>query len=92
MHASIAACILNLWLHGTVHTSYNIITLTILHLIVCADLSDPANGRVNVSGDGTNEGDVATFYCNKGYNMIGSDTVTCQPKGGWSGPPPICEG
>ena len=31
------------------------------------------------------EGDTCSFTCNTGYNLIGSDTRTCQSNGSWSG-------
>ena len=71
------------------HTSYNIIKLTI-YLIVCGNLSNPANGTVSTIGTGV--GDTATYSCDNGYNLTGNDTVTCQSSGYWSGPLPICVG
>ena len=57
---------------------------------MCHKLSDPANGRVIV--DARVVGDVATYHCDDGYELIGDDVQTCQLNGNWSGSLPTCEG
>ena len=34
--------------------------------------------------------DTCSFTCNTGYELIGSDTRTCQSNGSWSGSEAIC--
>ena len=36
------------------------------------------------------EGDTCSFTCNTGYELIGSDTRTCQSNGSWSGSDAVC--
>ena len=62
-----------------------------LDLHACAELTDPANGNVDVT-DGTNTGSVATYSCDDGYTLSGSETRTCEEGGLWSGDAPVCEG
>ena len=57
---------------------------------MCHKLSDPANGRVIVNARVV--GDVATYHCDDGYELIGDDVQTCQLNGTWLGSPPTCEG
>ncbi|CAH1271357.1 CSMD3 [Branchiostoma lanceolatum] len=55
--------------------------------VQCPALTDPANGAVS----GTNfYGDVATFTCDPGYNLVGGSTRTCQADTTWSGSSPTC--
>ena len=58
--------------------------------VQCPALSDPENGAVSTTGTGV--GDTATYTCNSGYELSGSDTRTCQSNGEWSGSAPTCEG
>ena len=55
----------------------------------CGPLSDPEYGSVEITG--TLPGSIATYACNKGFELIGSDTRECQPSGEWSGEAPICK-
>ena len=34
--------------------------------------------------------DTCTFTCNTGYELIGSDTRTCQSNGSWNGSDSVC--
>ncbi|XP_066295428.1 sushi, von Willebrand factor type A, EGF and pentraxin domain-containing protein 1-like isoform X3 [Branchiostoma lanceolatum] len=55
--------------------------------VQCPALTAPANGAVS----GTNfYGDVATFTCDPGYNLVGGSTRTCQADATWSGSSPTC--
>ncbi|CAH1271361.1 CSMD3 [Branchiostoma lanceolatum] len=55
--------------------------------VQCPTLTAPANGAVS----GTNfYGDVATFTCDAGYNLVGGSTRTCQADTTWSGSSPTC--
>ena len=56
----------------------------------CGALSDPANGQVNTTG--TTFEQTATYSCNRGYNLVGGSTRTCQATGQWSGSAPTCHG
>ena len=62
-----------------------------LTAVDCGTLTDPANGWVTLTV-GTSLGQVATYNCNTGYNLVGDSTRTCQAEGNWSGSAPTCEG
>ena len=49
---------------------------------------DPANGTVELTG--TSFGDKATFACNLGFELIGTN-LTCGDNGQWSAQPPDCK-
>ena len=60
--------------------------------VVCGPLDDPNNGHVDTS-QGTTRGSVATYSCNNGYRLKGSNTRSCGYYGRWSGSAePICVG
>ena len=44
-----------------------------------------------VENNGTTYDSSVTYECNLGYNMVGSDTITCQSSGQWSGVIPTCD-
>ena len=54
----------------------------------CPTLDDPVNGMVSVTGTAT--GDTATYTCIAGFELIGTETVTCMSDGTWSDEPPMC--
>ncbi|XP_060580368.1 sushi, von Willebrand factor type A, EGF and pentraxin domain-containing protein 1-like [Ruditapes philippinarum] len=54
----------------------------------CGTLTAPAGGNVTLSG--TKYGNVATFTCNTGYNVVGLSTLVCRADGFWSAEPPAC--
>ena len=59
---------------------------------VCPDLEDPANGKVMMTGN--SDGDTATYSCDPGYELVGTETVICYSDGQWrqwSDPPPVCQ-
>ena len=56
----------------------------------CGSLDDPTNGAVNTSS-GTTFMMNATYTCNTGYNLNGTNTRTCQATGDWSGSKPTCD-
>ena len=62
-------------------------------IVSCSSLNNPNNGIINCSlGD---DGipfyeDTCSFTCNTGYELIGSDTRTCQSNGSWSGTDNVC--
>eukprot|EP00058_Branchiostoma_floridae_P027893 XP_002613384.1 hypothetical protein BRAFLDRAFT_68379 [Branchiostoma floridae] len=53
----------------------------------CQPLVAPNHGSVT---GGNTYGDVATYACDPGYEMVGSPTQTCQDNQHWSGSPPYC--
>ena len=49
---------------------------------------DPANGIVALTG--ISVGDTAAFACGQGFELVGTDTITCGNDGQWSEKPPVC--
>ena len=76
-------------------TSSRCISLHVIFIILivvdCGNLTDPANGQVDLTS-GTTFGQTATYSCNTGYNLVGDSTRTCQATGVWSGSAPTCQG
>ena len=55
----------------------------------CGQPDDPDdNGRVDVGT--TTFGSTATYSCNAGYILTGSETVECQADRSWSDTAPAC--
>lgn len=50
----------------------------------------PFNGTVN-STAGTFLADVAIYYCDTGFDLVGNTTSICQASGMWSSSPPSCD-
>ena len=65
--------------------------LPLILTVDCGNLTDPTNGRVDYTA-GTTVGQIATYSCNTGYNLVGDRNRTCQATGDWSGSEPTCEG
>ena len=57
---------------------------------MCPSLPDPPNGIVSVTGFSV--GGVATYICNEGFELVGSEVRMCQGDGEWSGEEPQCGG
>jgi hypothetical protein len=57
--------------------------------VSCDGLSDPTNGRVQISGGCG--GLSARYTCSDGYNLTGDSERKC-PNGTWSGSAPECKG
>ena len=60
----------------------------------CTKLDDLGNGIINCSSIENQEHiyeDTCHFTCNTGYELIGSDTRTCQSNGSWSGNETECQ-
>ena len=55
---------------------------------MCPNLADPANGAVNVSG--RSSGDIATYVCIRGFELVGAATLVCRLDGMWNADPPVC--
>ena len=63
------------------------------YLVACLSLTDPNNGVINCSlgDDGVSSyEDTCSFTCTTGYELIGSDSRTCQSDGSWSGSNVTC--
>lgn len=58
--------------------------------INCERLNNPDNGIVVVNGNTI--GAVATYHCNPGFLLVGSDQRICQEDGTYSGVAPSCRG
>ncbi|XP_032923845.1 P-selectin isoform X1 [Catharus ustulatus] len=61
--------------------------------ITCPVLSAPAQGELNCShlhGDFT-FGSLCAFSCQKGFALVGSDSLKCTAMGTWTGDAPRCE-
>ena len=56
----------------------------------CGFLASLQNGRVDISA-GTTFTKVASYTCNRGYELIGTTTRMCQATGNWSRTPPNCD-
>ncbi|XP_064394225.1 uncharacterized protein LOC135341566 isoform X3 [Halichondria panicea] len=54
----------------------------------CEELSNPANGRVRITG--LTAGSTATYTCSTGFILEGSQTRNCQGNGQWSSQAPFC--
>ncbi|XP_022089140.1 sushi domain-containing protein 2-like isoform X2 [Acanthaster planci] len=57
-------------------------------LVTCGSVSEPANGRKEVSR--SNVGGVANFTCDDGYTLQGESELMCQKNGTWSADVPVC--
>ena len=66
------------------------IALSSIAVIQCDRLPDIANGQVELTG--TTVGSVATYRCNKGFILVGTEIRLCQANGEWSGREPVCRG
>ncbi|XP_065899331.1 uncharacterized protein [Dysidea avara] len=68
-------------------------TETMCRRVNCSMLNDPINGTttcsLGVDGVPSYE-DTCSFTCNTGYELIGSETRTCQSDGSWSGTETMC--
>ena len=45
-----------------------------------------------MSVSGTTVGQIVTYTCNSGYELMGNSTRTCQSSGQWTGSQPSCSG
>ncbi len=57
----------------------------------CGALDNPSNGAVDTLS-GTTFMNNATYTCNPGYTLMGSNTRTCQAGGEWNSTSPTCRG
>ena len=56
--------------------------------VQCPVLCPPDNGGVYMTS--TNVGGQASYNCNKHYQLIGQDNMTCETTGNWSKEDPYC--
>ncbi len=61
----------------------------VLLAVDCGSLNNIANGQVSTSS-GTTFIMTATYTCNTGYNIVGSESRTCGASGVWSREAPLC--
>ena len=78
--------------HLVVTVSYKIkYVIIILRLVAvdCEDLEDPKYGLVDFST--TIFGSIATYSCDKGFQLIGKEVRQCLINGKWSDEAPVCQ-
>ena len=63
-----------------------------IHAAECDNLPDPPFGDVSLSDNSI--GDVATYVCDPGFELVGQPTRTCEQLNAqtadWSGEEPVC--
>ncbi|XP_063769277.1 seizure 6-like protein isoform X2 [Pseudophryne corroboree] len=57
----------------------------------CSDLPEIQNGWKTTSHTDLVRGARITYQCDPGYDIVGSETLTCQWDLSWSSDPPFCE-
>ncbi|KAM9330817.1 seizure 6-like protein [Gastrophryne carolinensis] len=57
----------------------------------CSDLPEIQNGWKTTSHTDIIRGAKITYQCDPGYDIVGSETLTCQWDLSWSSDPPFCE-
>ena len=55
---------------------------------MCGPLSSPKYGHVSMPT--RDDGDRASYTCNRGFTLVGPSTRTCLSDGSWSGSQPFC--
>ncbi|KAJ8682121.1 hypothetical protein QAD02_017913 [Eretmocerus hayati] len=56
----------------------------------CGHPAVPMNARLSLSDDSLAVGSTATYNCDPGYELFGTNTLTCGNKGRWQGELPFC--
>ena len=69
--------------------AYTYIVLLFLTDELCEILTNPMNGEVVFMERFVSS--VANYSCNIGFELVGSESRTCQSGSGWSGVEPSCE-
>ncbi len=62
---------------------------TVIPVVSCPELTNPANGRVTVTG--LEPFSTATYICDSGFVLFGDDIRTCSEEGVWSKDEPTCQ-
>ena len=57
------------------------------YTVPCVNPSDPENGNVTCSFDGSVFQYTCTYYCNRGYQLEGNKQTRCRADGTWSSEP-----
>lgn len=57
----------------------------------CSELPEIQNGWKTTSHTDLVRGAKITYQCDPGYDIVGSETLTCQWDLSWSSDPPFCE-
>ena len=57
----------------------------------CPSVAVLFNGAITITGDPI-LGNIATFSCSAGYQLVGSQKRVCSANGKWSGVQPRCNG
>ena len=65
--------------------------ITTFLVVDCGPLTNPDNGQVSTSS-GTTFGSRATYTCDTGYTLSGSQIRTCGADGVWTLITPVCDG
>ena len=58
-------------------------------VVPCTVLKNPANGTLILTG--TSYGNTATYTCDTGFVLVGSEMLICEDDGMWSDLPPACQ-
>ena len=56
----------------------------------CGPLESPDNGFVDLS-EGTQVGNLALYFCDSPFDLVGDRVRICQGNGLWNGSDPLCE-
>ena len=70
--------------------SFVFFSLNFFAVVRCKMLTAPSNG--SVSSNKTEFQTKIIFACDKGFDLVGSKTTTCQSDGQWSTEVPTCQG
>ena len=73
-----------------------IILSTYFSVVICEALQLPENGDISyneslVRNEGYTVDTLASFTCNSGYNLNGSDSSICRNSGNWNQETPTCD-
>ena len=67
------------------------ILLSLAADITCRDVVDIENGYFNYTVDLKNSfGSIVEFFCNDGYQLLGSKRIVCTANDMWSDVAPVC--
>ena len=64
-------------------------------VVTCTALSPPSNGQISYNEPSMTYGEYpvdtkASFTCNQGYSLSGSESRTCETSGNWNQETPTC--